>query len=160
MLNTIIKLYLITENFWFKFPQKLRYLLVGGFNTVFAYSILAILIWTYEKINISNNLNLNEEIIANLALFTQYVLCVNLSFITMKYYVFQSKGNWRAEFVKAWSVYIFLYLINAPIMTFLMVTMNLHALVAQAIYLIFSTIITYILHKYYSFRKKENITKL
>jgi putative flippase GtrA len=160
MLNTIIKLYLITENFWFKFPQKLRYLLVGGFNTVFAYSILAILIWTYEKINISNNLNLNEEIIANLALFTQYVLCVNVSFITMKYYVFQSKGNWRAEFVKAWSVYIFLYLINAPIMTFLMVTMNLHALVAQAIYLIFSTIITYILHKYYSFRKKENITKL
>ena len=160
MLNSIIKLYLITENFWFKFPQKLRYLLVGGFNTVFAYSILAILIWTYEKINISNNLNLNEEIIANLALFTQYVLCVNVSFITMKYYVFQSKGNWRAEFVKAWSVYIFLYLINAPIMTFLMVTMNLHALVAQAIYLIFSTIITYILHKYYSFRKKENITKL
>ena len=160
MLNTIIKLYLITENFWFKFPQKLRYLLVGGFNTVFAYSILAILIWTYEKINISNNLNLNEEIIANLALFTQYVLCFNVSFITMKYYVFQSKGNWRAEFVKAWSVYIFLYLINAPIMTFLMVTMNLHALVAQAIYLIFSTIITYILHKYYSFRKKENITKL
>lgn len=160
MLNTIIKLYLITENFWFKFPQKLRYLLVGGFNTVFAYSILAILIWTYEKINISNNLNLNEEIIANLALFTQYVLCVNLSFITMKYYVFQSKGKWKAEFVKAWSVYIFLYLINAPIMTFLMVTMNLHALVAQAIYLIFSTIITYILHKYYSFRKKENITKL
>lgn len=155
MLNTIIKLYLITENFWFKFPQKLRYLLVGGFNTVFAYSILAILIWTYEKINISNNLNLNEEIIANLALFTQYVLCVNVSFITMKYYVFQSKGNWKAEFVKAWSVYIFLYLINAPIMTFLMVTMNLHALVAQAIYLIFSTIITYILHKYYSFRKKE-----
>lgn len=159
MINNIIKLYFIIENFWFKFPQKLRYLLVGGFNTVFAYSILAILLWIYGKINLSANFNFNKEIIANFALFTQYILCVNVSFITMKYYVFQSKGNWKKEFIKAWSVYLFLYLINAPILTFLMVILNLHALVAQAIYLIFSTVITYILHKYYSFRKKEITVK-
>ena len=36
MIKAFIKLYLWAENIWFKLPQKLRFLLVGGFNTVFA----------------------------------------------------------------------------------------------------------------------------
>ncbi len=153
MISTIIKLYKKIENLWFSFPQKIRYLLVGGFNTVFAYSVLAMLLWLVGKINNIYLWGLNNEIIANTSLFIQYIICINVSFLTMRYYVFQSKGNWKKEFFKAWSVYLFLYLINAPILTFLMIFVGLHPLVAQALYLIFSTIITFILHKYYSFRQ-------
>jgi putative flippase GtrA len=152
MLKNIIRIYFVIENFWFRFPQKLRYLLVGGFNTVFAYSVLAALNYLFSVINQAQGLEFDSKVIANIALFVQYALCINVSFITMRYYVFQSHGNWKAEFFKAWSVYIFLYLINAPIITFLMF-LGLHLLVSQALYLIFSTIITFILHKYYSFRK-------
>ncbi|MBR1904402.1 MAG: hypothetical protein IJ824_04420, partial [Alphaproteobacteria bacterium] len=77
------------------------------------------------------------------------------SVVTMRYYVFRSTGNWKKEFAKAWSVYIFLYLINAPIMTLLMVIFGLKTWAAQGIYLTFSTIITFFLHKYFSFRKKS-----
>ena len=145
------KLYLWTEKIWFKFPQKIRFLLVGGFNTVFAYLVL-------------NGLNflftcffhhiLPKVFIANLALIIQYILTINVSFITMRYYVFQSHGNWHKEWLKAWSVYVFLYLINAPILTFMMAVLGWSTWLAQGIYLIFSTIITFLLHKYYSFRKK------
>ena len=143
-------LYLWTEKIWFRFPQKIRFLLVGGFNTVFAYLVLNLL-------NLSLGLYLKNifspVIIANIALIIQYILTINVSFITMRYYVFQSHGKWYKEWVKAWSVYILLYLINAPVLTFLMVGLGLSTWSAQGIYLVFSTTITFLLHKYYSFKK-------
>ena len=148
----MIKLYLWAEKIWFRLPQKIRFLLVGGFNTVFAYLVLNFL-------NILFSLLLKDTfspvVIANIALIIQYILTINVSFITMRYYVFQSHGDWYKEWLKAWSVYIFLYLINAPVLTFMMTILGWSTWVAQGIYLIFSTIITFLLHKYYSFRKKN-----
>ena len=146
------RLYLWAEKIWFRFPQKLRFLLVGGFNTVFAYlvlNLLNILLIFFLKDTFS------QVVIANIALIIQYILTVNVSFLTMRYYVFQSHGRWVHEWLKAWSVYIFLYLINAPILTFMMVVLGWSTWLAQGVYLVFSTIITFLLHKYYSFRKKN-----
>jgi hypothetical protein len=91
MLKNIIRIYFVIENFWFRFPQKLRYLLVGGFNTVFAYSVLAALNYLFSVINQAQGLEFDSKVIANIALFVQYALCINVSFITMRYYVFQSQ---------------------------------------------------------------------
>lgn len=154
MIKLIIKLYKWTENLWFPLPEKLRYLLVGGFNTVFAYSLLNLLDWGFGKVNVAAGWKLSPEMIANAALIIQYLLTINISVFTMRYYVFQSHGNWKKEFAKAWSVYVLIYMINAPVMTLLMVVFGLKTWSAQAIYLVFSTIITFVLHKYYSFRKK------
>ena len=146
----MIRLYSWAEKIWFRFPQKLRFILVGGFNTVFAYLVLNLL-------NILFGVLLQDTfspvVIANIALVIQYILTINISFITMRYYVFQSHGCWLHEWLKAWSVYIFLYLINAPVLTFMMTILGWNTWLAQGIYLIFSTTITFLLHKYYSFRK-------
>lgn len=145
------RLYLWAEKIWFHFPQKVRFLLVGGFNTLFSYIIL----------NLLNILfcfmlegTLSKVAIANLALVIQYILTINVSFITMRYYVFQSHENWCKEWLKAWSVYIFLYFANASILTFMMTILGWSTWLAQGVYIIFSTTITFLLHKYYSFRKK------
>ena len=143
-------LYFRLEKIWFRFPQKLRFLLVGGFNTVFAYFVLNLLNILFGFI--FQNI-LSDIVIVNLALVVQYILTINVSFVTMRYYVFQSHGRWVNEWLKAWSVYIFLYLINAPILTFMVAVLGWSAWLAQGVYLIFSTIITFLLHKYYSFRK-------
>ena len=148
MIKSLFKLYFWAESIWFKLPQKLRFLLVGGFNTVFAYGVFFALYWLFDKLNVWQ---LNKVIITNAALLVQYVITINVSFITMRYYVFQSHGNWKAELVKAWSVYVLIFLINAPTISFL-VWLGLDPRVAQAVYLTFSTILTFILHKYYSFR--------
>ena len=149
----MIELYLWAEKIWFRLPQKIRFLLVGGFNTVFAYFVLNLLNVLFDFFLQGI---LSKVAIANLALIIQYILTINVSFITMRYYVFQSHGNWHKEWMKAWSVYIFLYLINAPILTFMMAVLGWSTWLAQGVYLIFSTIITFILHKYYSFRKSVN----
>lgn len=151
MIKTFIKLYLWAENIWFKFPQKLRFLLVGGFNTVFAYAVFFALYWLFINLNIWD---FDKIIISNVALVVQYFITINLSFATMRYYVFQSHGNWKKELLKAWSVYVGLLFINAPVISFL-IWLGIHPLLAQALYLTFSTIITFLLHKYYSFRKVE-----
>ena len=151
MIKTFIKLYLWAENIWFKFPQKLRFLLVGGFNTVFAYAVFFALYWLFINLNIWD---FDKIIVSNAALVVQYFITINLSFATMRYYVFQSHGNWKKELLKAWSVYVGLLFINAPVISFL-IWLGIHPLLAQALYLTFSTIITFLLHKYYSFRKVE-----
>ena len=143
-------LYLWAEKIWFHLPQKIRFLLVGGFNTVFAYLVLNLLN-LFLKGYFKDIFSL--VVIANIALVIQYTLTINISFLTMRYYVFQSHGKWYQEWIKAWSVYILLYFINAPILTFLMVGLGLSTWSAQGIYLIFSTIVTFLLHKYYSFKK-------
>ena len=144
-------LYLWAEKVWFRFPQKVRFLLVGGFNTVLAYvvlNLLNLLFGIYFKDSFS------LVVIANAALVVQNILTINVSFITMRYYVFQSHGPWVQEWLKAWMVYLFLCLINSPVLTFMMVVFGWPVWLAQGVYLIFSTIITFFLHKYYSFRKK------
>lgn len=153
MIKQCIKLYLWAENLWFSFPEKLRFLLVGGFNTVFAWSVLTCLDWLFNQINTAFGWGFSEISVANAALVVQYIITINFSFITMRYYVFRSHGNIVKEWVKAWSVYIFIYLINAPSMSLLMWMFDLAAWQAQGIYLVFSTIITFVLHKYYSFRQ-------
>ena len=135
------ELYFKIEKWWFEhICEKMRFLLVGGFNTVFAYGVYALLL----------------EIIGLpylWALIVQYFISVNVSIATMRYYVFQSKGNMLAEFAKAWSVYIGLFFANTIGLAFLVEILKIDALLAQGIYLVFSTIITYLLHKYFSFKK-------
>ena len=138
----ITKLYLFAENIWFKLDQKIRFVLVGGFNTVLSYCVFASL---YEF----GNLNYN------LALTIQNIITINISFITMRYYVFQSHGILWQEYCKTVSVYIGMYFLNAFVLNLLVLILQLPPLIAQAIYLTLSTIITYLLHKYFSFKKKK-----
>lgn len=148
-MNTIKKTYFWAEKIWFSFPQKIRFLLVGGFNTVFAYVLLNIVNFLLLMLE----LPYSKETIANVALVIQYVIGVNVSFITMRYYVFQSHGAWVSEYFRAWSVYLLMFVINSPIITWLIKFLNWSLWSAQAVFLAIETILTFILHKYYSFRK-------
>ena len=138
---SVLKLYKTTECIWFHIPEKIRFLLVGGFNTVVSYLLFALL---YEVIGLHYNT----------ALAVQYLITVNMSVLTMRYYVFRSKGNFLREFTKAWSVYIFIFFFNAAMLNLFVEILGLPPLIAQALYLVISTVVTFILHKYLSFRKK------
>lgn len=138
----MIELYKKIERIWFKINQKIRFLLVGGFNTVFAYGVF---VGLYQLAGLNYNL----------ALITQYFITVNVSIFTMRYYVFQSHGNLKAEYVKAGSVYVGMYFFNVFALNFFVIVLNLGPVIGQALYLVVSTIVTYILHKYFSFRNKK-----
>lgn len=139
----MIKLYKKTEDFWFSFPEKFRFLLVGGFNTVFAYFMWLALFYLLGK----------RE---NLALTIQYIITINVSILTMRYYVFRSHGGFLEEYIKAWGVYLLMWILNTAGMNFLIRVCEISPPWAQAIYLIGSTVLTYFLHKYFSFKEKKS----
>lgn len=136
----MLSLYRAVEKIWFRLPQKLRYLLVGGFNTVLGYLLFVFMVlilgWTYKA-----------------ALVTGYIISTNISIFTMRYYVFRSSGNLKREYAKAWSVYFFAMLINYAAMYVMVDVCAVSELAAQGVYTIFITVLTYILHKSFSFSK-------
>jgi putative flippase GtrA len=76
--------------------QLPRYLLVGGFNTVFGYSTFACLTYLFS-------LWLREGYL--LASMCAGVINITVSFLTLKRFVFRTHGNYVNEWLKSFAVY-------------------------------------------------------
>lgn len=152
----IVDLYKKIETIWFKLNQKIRFLLVGGFNTALSFVIYYIFLYVTSG---------REQI----SLLLMNLVNINVSIATMRYYVFQSTGNFKKEYAKAFSSYIVLYFINTGLLAlfvriihlketlpqdsiFLEIP-NLNKAVAQLCCICIITVMTFFVHKYFSFRK-------
>jgi len=129
-------------NFWFKFDEKLRFILVGGYNTVCSYLIFFVLNYFFSKQ------------LHYLAILTfSYLISVSNSFINLRFFVFQSRGNLRKEYLKVNLVYFGYFILNFISLFILKDLLNFEVLTAQLICVITLSIITYFFHKYFSFKK-------
>ena len=134
----MVGLYRKIEQWWFSFfSDKIRFILVGGFNTVFAYVLFVIL---------------SCFIGYNISLILTYIVATNLSIFTMRYYVFASKGKWLEQYTKALFTYVLLILANYVFLYVAIEIMQQKVWVAQAEYTILSTITLYLVHKKINFK--------
>lgn len=133
------KLFFKIETLWFKIPQKIRFILVGSFNTIIAYILFGLF---YHIL----------EIHYNISLVLQYVLGVNISIFTMRYFVFQHTTHFYKEYLKAWNTYIVLLALNILWLSLIDIILPQYILLSQLLYIIIATALTYICHKYYSFK--------
>ncbi len=154
----IIKAYKYLEKIWFNLNEKIRFILVGGFNTTVSFFIYYAFLYLLSG---------KEQ----LSLLLMNLVNINISIATMRYYVFQSKGNWWHEYTKAFSSYIVLYFLNMGLLAFFVNYINLtsvispdsvlHSIpnlnkaVAQLCCIVIITTITFFVHKYFSFRKSK-----
>ena len=132
------KLYLKIEALWFMISQPIRFILVGGFNTVAAFLIFA------------GAIILNIEY--PIATIITYALGFNLSIFTMRYCVFQSHKNIIKEYSKALSVYLSCFLINYIFLYVFIDIMQIDPILTQGIFTVFSSLYLYLSHKYFSFK--------
>ena len=114
IINKIIQLYLIVFNFWMKFPQKIRFILVGGYNTVISYGIYALILWS-----------INEKS-PQLALFYSFIISSFHNFLTHKIYVFNTKGNYLKEYPKCFLTWSISYFFNTLLLAFFTKILNYH----------------------------------
>lgn len=124
-----------------RWPQKLRFLLVGGYNTVFSYALFAGLLWLMN--------GTHEQI----ALVLSFAISSLNSFVTQKVYVFATAGNWKAEFIKCLGTWGLSYLINAIILGVLVDCVGITPYIAQAYGVIFLTAFSWIMLKHFAFKK-------
>ncbi|MBR1648361.1 MAG: GtrA family protein [Alphaproteobacteria bacterium] len=136
----MIKLYKKLENIWFSWPQKLRFVLVGGFNTFFSYLLFVFMV---EILKIPYKA----------AIIIGYIISTNLSVLTMRYYVFQSVNNLKKEYFKGWGVYLTMLALNYVFMFIAVDILRQNKLIAQAIYTVLAPVAVYFAHRDITFHK-------
>ena len=139
-MNKIVELYLKLFHFWMRFPEKIRYLLVGGYNTVVSYALYALFVWM--------------GVHPQWALFWSFLVSSINSYWTQKIYVFNTRGNVAQEYIKCLFSWGISYLLNTALLAgFLALKWNPYF--AQFVALALVTINSYLMLKYIAFQNHK-----
>jgi putative flippase GtrA len=122
--------------------QKLSYLLVGGVNTLFGYGVgvgIYMLLaenWHIFLIGVVSN-----------------VISISFSFVTYKLFVFKTRGNWFAEYLKAYLVYGGMAALGILFLWLFVDFLSIRIWLAQGMVILLTVVISYFGHKHFTFRE-------
>jgi len=123
-----------------------RYLIIGGWNTLFGIGVYAILYyWLQTRVNY-----LILMIPAN-------ILAITNAYFSYKIFVFKTPGNYIREYLRCYLVYGGGMVLGFILMYILVSIFGLYPILAQCLCVIVSIIFSYIGHKRFSFLKEEDI---
>lgn len=127
--------------------ERVRFLLVGGTNTVVGYGLFAVL-----------ELAIGRQVGYLVSLYISYALAVALAFVLHRRFTFRvtGSGSLVVDFLRFASVYVVTLAINTVALPLLVEVGGLTPLVAQAIVVVVTTVISYFGHKLFSFRRKQS----
>ena len=124
--------------------QFIRYLLVGGWNTIFGMAIYATLHhW------------LGSHIHYLLLLIPANILAIANAFLCYKLFVFRTRGNALREYLRCHAVYGIMMLVGAALLFLQVECLGLHPIVANCACIVITTIISYFAHRHFSFVEKN-----
>jgi putative flippase GtrA len=122
------------------YKKKARYLIAGSFNTISGYTIsigLYLLMQPYLHIVLIG-------IVTN-------IITVTLSFLTYKYFVFKTNGNWTKEYIRSYSVYGVSIILGIFLIWILVDFVKVSFWIAQGVVLFMTALFSYFGHKNYTF---------
>jgi putative flippase GtrA len=123
--------------------SKFRYLIAGGWNTVFGYSLGVILF-----------LLLTDSVHTAFIAFICNLISMAMSFITYKLFVFRTKGNWIKEYFKACLVYGNVAIISIVVIWILVDLVGLNIWISQALAILVTVVISYFGHEKFTFKAR------
>jgi len=119
--------------------QLFRFLVTGGFNTVFSYAVFSGLYFAFsEKVNYMVILTIST------------VISVTNAYICHKFFVFRTKGGYLREYLRFYAVYSVQIGINYVALPVL-IKIGMSAYLAQGLIIGLTTAGTYLGHKHISF---------
>jgi putative flippase GtrA len=120
--------------------QKTRYLLAGGWNTLFGYCSTIALYYAF-----SNRLHVIEiGVLGN-------IIAITMAFLTYKLFVFQTKGNWLREYFRSYLVYGGIALLGIVMLWALVDGLKMPFWQAQGLVMVMAVVISYISHARFTF---------
>ena len=129
--------------------QVVRYLLVGVWNTLFGYGLYALLTYLLTPL-------IPYAYMAAALLGT--VVCITVSFLGYKIFVFRTKGNFLREYLRSYVVYGTSTLVNLVLLPVLVAVLNLYVeppvyspYIAGAILTVGTVVVSFIGHQRYTF---------
>lgn len=119
--------------------QSIKFIIVGVLNTVVGFLAFAAYIYFIHD----NYLQ---------ALIFSHIIGVANSYLWNNRWTFQQKKYKASSAIKFMSVYVVTFIVNLFLLTILVDTIEMNKLIAQAIALLFTTLVSFFGHKYWSFR--------
>jgi putative flippase GtrA len=135
----------IDAQVWWRLPQKIRFLVVGGYNTVFGYLVFAALYLALGH-------RIHYLIVGSLA----HLIALVNAFVVHRRLVFGSTGQWYSSFFRFSISQLAAFCVGLCGLYVLVEFVRLRPLWAQALVTSMSVALTYCLHRYFSFRQHPN----
>lgn len=128
--------------------QKVRFLLVGGFNTVLGYlTFSALTLWVFHDVRLGYLLSL----------FFSYAIGISVAFVLYRRFVFVVHGHVLRDLVRFVSVYAVSIGVNAAVLPLLVEVVDVPPLLAQAVVVLITTLLSFVGHRSFSFRRDEDV---
>ena len=124
--------------------RKIRYLLAGGWNTLFGYSTGVVLYYAFSRY-------LHITVIALLA----NILAITMAYLTYKLFVFQTQGNWLSEYFRSYLVYGGMALLGIGFLWVMVDGLNIPFWLAQGLVVVATVIISYFSHSRFTFKSSR-----
>lgn len=129
------------RQFVLKHREKITYLFVGGWNTVFGYGVFALLYYLFS-----------QRLHALMILVVSYVLSITNAYIGYRIVVFRSSGGVLREYLRFCTVYGGAFLFNIVLLPLFMNVLLFNAYASQALITVLTVLGSYVLHRNYTFR--------
>lgn len=138
-MNTVRRL---IREYWPRHRDKVLYLVVGAWNTLFTYGCFSLLYYLVHKHVPSWGI-----------LAVSYVISSIMGFLTMRYLVFAPVTHPLIEYLRYQAVYAPLLIVNLVVLPLALRYSKLNAYIIQALFAVFAVIVSYLGNKYFTFRK-------
>jgi putative flippase GtrA len=133
--------------------QRLAFLVVGGINTVFGYLCFAVFLVT-----VSHHWGPPWGYLAALA--CAHVVSVLFAFVLYRFVVFRVRGHVLADLWRFETVYLAALAVNFVLLPVLVEIVHLPVLLAQALIVLVTSLMSWVGHKNYSFRRPSSSDEL
>lgn len=121
--------------------EKILYLAVGGWNTLFGYANFAALYAAF-----------GDSVHVTLILVISYAISIANAYVCYRYIVFRSRGSVLREIPRFVGVYLVALAANLVILPLALRVLPLNAYVVQALFTAAVVVVSYFGHKHVSFR--------
>ena len=121
--------------------REFRFLLVGGFNTVWGFGVTSLFLWLLLP---------RYSIIWVLVI--SNIINVSVSYLTQKLLVFRTTGAWLHEYLRFYGVSIVPIGLSFVILPFLINVLKFNPHIANGLFTALSVGISYLGHKHVSFK--------
>lgn len=132
---------------WRGYREQIHYLAVGGWNTLFGYVDFVVLYFF-----------LQGSLPVAVILVVSYVFAIANAYVCYRYIVFRSRGSVVREIPRFSSVYLVALAANLVVLPMALRWLPLSAYVVQALFTIAVVILSYVGHRYFSFRGGQGNT--
>lgn len=127
-----------------KHKDKIMYLIVGGWNTLFGYLSFVLLYFLFS-----------EVVHYLVILVVSTVLNITNAYIGYKFFVFKTKGNYIREYLRFYVIYGASIVLNFVLLPVCVELLTMSPLIAQAALMVLGIILSYLGHKHFSFKRVD-----